>query len=433
MRRFLFLASLSVFAFRGAAQSAMPPEYDKLVRAEMPQVVSWRRDFHQHPELGNREFNTAKKVEEHLKSLGLTVKTGIAHTGVTGILKGGKPGPVMMLRADMDALPVTEAVDLPFASKVTADYKDKKVGLMHACGHDSHTAMLMGAAEVMSKMKKDVPGTVIFLFQPAEEGPPAGETGGADEMVREGVMDNPKVDAVFGLHIESDVEAGTITYKSAGFMAACDWLTIKIKGKGSHGASPWSGVDPIVVAAQVVTSLQTIVSRQENLTAAPAVVTIATINGGVRQNIISDECVMTGTIRTLDTAMQRDVHQRIKRMAEKIAEASGATAEVTIEEACPVVYNTPELVAAMVPSLQAAAGAGNVHEGHWQTGAEDFSFYSAKAPSFFYYLGGMPKGNDPAKAPGHHTSRFFIDESGFETGVRSFCQLVFDYGRKWKR
>ena len=422
---FLFVSGIAVHA-----QSKMPAQYDELVRAEMPKVIEWRRDFHQHPELGNREFNTSKKVAEHLRKLGLEVKTGIARTGVTGILKGGKPGPVVMLRADMDALPVTEEVNLPFASKETSEYNHAKVGVMHACGHDSHTAMLMGAAEVMSKMKKDVPGTVIFLFQPAEEGPPEGETGGADEMVREGVMDNPKVDAVFGLHIESDLEAGLISYKKGGFMAACDWFTIKIKGKSAHGASPWNGVDPISVAAQLINSLQTIVSREENLTQAPAVITVATINGGVRKNIISDECVLTGTIRTLDTAMETDIHRRVKKMAEMIAGASGATAEVTIEKACPIVYNDPELVTASVASLKAAAGEANVREAHWQTGAEDFSFYSEKAPTFFFYLGGMPKGQDPKTAPSHHTSKFYIDESGFETGVRSFCQLVFDYGKQ---
>jgi amidohydrolase len=280
------------------------------------------------------------------------VKTGIAKTGVTAILKGGKPGPVVLLRADMDALPLTEEVDIPFASKVTTEYNGKKVGVMHACGHDSHTAILMGTAEVLAKMKKDVPGTVIFLFQPAEEGPPEGETGGASDMVKEGVMDNPKVDAVFGLHIQSAVEAGTIEYKAGGFMAACDWLTIKVKGKGSHGANPWNGTDPIVVSAQIITALQTIVSRQEDITKAPAVITIGTINSGVRKNIIPDECVMTGTIRTLDTAMQADIQRRIKRTAEMIAASAGATAEVTITNACPEVWNTPELVAQMLPSRQ---------------------------------------------------------------------------------
>jgi amidohydrolase len=414
------------------AQSAMPATYESLVKAEMPKVVTWRRDFHEHPELGNREFNTSKKVADHLRSLGLQVKTGIAKTGVTGILKGDKPGPVILLRADMDGLPLTENVKIPFASKVTTEYNGKTVGVMHACGHDSHMAILMGAAEVLTKMKKDVPGTIIFLFQPAEEGAPDGETGGAELMVKEGVMDDPKVDVAFGLHINSALEAGEIAYKPAGFMAACDWLTIKVKGKGAHGASPWRGVDPIVVSAEIINSLQTIVSRQEDLTNVPAVVTIGTINGGVRKNIVPDECVMTGTIRTLDTAMQRDIHMRVKRTAEMIAASAGATAEVSIEEVCPIVYNTPELVAKMLPSLRAAAGKDHVAEKGVSMGAEDFSFYGLKVPSFYFNIGGMPKGMDKNKASNHHTVDFYIDESGFDVGVKAFCQIVFDYGKTKK-
>ena len=411
------------------AQSTMPKEYENLVKAEMPQVVKWRRDFHQNPELGNREVRTSKIVANHLKSLGLEVKTGIATTGVTSILRGGKPGPVLLLRADMDGLPITEVVDIPFASKVTSEYNGKKVGVMHACGHDSHTAMLMGTAEVLTKMKKDIPGTIIFLFQPAEEGVPDGETGGASGMVDAGVMDNPKVDAAFGLHIESDIEAGNIEYKAGGFMAACDWFTIKVKGKGAHGSQAWKGIDPIVVSAQIINSLQTIISRQEDITKAPAVITVATINSGVRHNIIPDECVMTGTIRTLDTAMQHDIHIRMKRTVEMIAASAGASVEFSIDPACPVVYNTPTLVANTLPSLQAAAGKDHVKEKNWVTGAEDFSFYGLKAPSFFFYLGGMPKGADPKKAPGHHTTSFYIDESGFDLGIKAFCQIVFDYGK----
>jgi amidohydrolase len=423
MFSFLFLLLSSA----GFAQSKMPAEYEGLVKSEKPKVIAWRRDFHQNPELGNREFNTSRKVAEHLKSLGLEVKTGIAKTGVTGILKGGKPGPVVLLRADMDALPLTEEVDIPFASKVTTEYNGKKVGVMHACGHDSHTAILMGTADVLTKMKKDVPGTVIFLFQPAEEGAPEGEKGGAEVMVNEGVMDNPRVDAAFGLHIQSALEAGTIAWKPGGFMAACDWLIIKVKGKGSHGANPWNGVDPITVSAQIITALQTIVSRQEDITKAPVVITIGTVNSGVRKNIIPEECVMTGTIRTLDTAMQADVHRRIKRTVELIAESAGATAEVSIDKACPEVYNTPELADAMLPSLQAAAGKDHVMKEGWKTGAEDFSYYGLKAPSFFFNLGGMPRGEDPKNAPSHHTSTFYLDESGFDVGVKAFCQIVFDY------
>ena len=369
-------------------QSKLPADYENLVRAEMPKVIEWRRDFHEHPELGNREFNTSKKVADHLRRLGLEVKTGIAKTGVMGILKGGKPGPVIMLRADMDALPVTEEVSLPFASKVTTEYNGKTVGVMHACGHDSHTAILMGVAEILTKLKKDVPGTVIFLFQPAEEGAPEGETGGAAVMVSEGVMDNPKVDVVLGLHIDSHIEAGDIEYKAGGFMAACDWLTIKVKGKGAHGASPWQGVDPIVVAAQIINGLQTIVSRQEDIAKAPAVISITTINSGIRKNIIPEECVMTGTIRTLDAEMQYDLNNRIRRTAGMIAQSAGATAEVTIETACPIVYNTPELVQALIPSLEAVVGWYHAKKEGWKTGAEDFSYYGQKAPSFFFNIGG---------------------------------------------
>ncbi len=389
--------------------------------------IAWRRDIHEHPELGNRETRTAKIIAEHLKKLGIEVKEGVAKTGVVGILKGGKPGPCIALRADIDALPVVERVNLPFASKQKTTYNGQEVGVMHACGHDSHTAMLMSVAEILSGMKNEIKGTVKFIFQPAEEGPPEGEEGGAALMVKEGVMDNPKVDVIFGLHIESDIEVGQIRYKPGSFMASSDWFHIVVKGKGSHGSQPWNGIDPIQVAAQIIEGLQTIVSRQMELTKAPVVITVGKINGGVRNNIIPEECVMDGTIRTLDNDMQKEVHERIRMTATKIAEASGAIAEVSIDTKTLVTYNTPELVKKMIPSLQSAAGADKVSDIEWQTGAEDFSYYGTKAPAFFFYLGGMPKGNDPKKAPPHHTADFFIDESGMKTGIRAFCDLVIDY------
>lgn len=421
------ILSLLLLPAFGYAQN-YDAEINKNVAEIMPKVVEWRRGFHQNPELSNREFKTAAVVAAYLKSLGLEVKTGVAKTGVVGILKGGKPGPVIALRADMDALPVTERVQLPFTSKVTDTFNNQTVGVMHACGHDSHTAMLLGAAEVLSKMKKDIPGTVVFLFQPAEEGTPEGEEGGAPLMIKEGALDNPKVEAVFGLHIMSNVEAGTIQYKQGSLMASSDWFTIKVKGKGSHGSQPWLGVDPIVVSAQIIQGLQTIVSRQEDLTKAPAVITVGAINGGVRSNIIPEECTMIGTIRTLDSKMQTDIHNRIKRTAENIAASAGATAEVTITTKTLVTFNDSALVNKTLPALQAAAGKQNVIIRNWVTGAEDFSYFSEKAPAFFFFIGGMPKGTDPAKAPAHHTADFFIDESGFNIGVKAFCEIVFTYG-----
>lgn len=389
--------------------------------------IEWRRDFHQYPELGNRETRTAKIIAEHLKKLGIETKENVGKTGVVGILRGAKPGPCVALRADIDALPITERVDIPFASKEKTVYNNQEVGVMHACGHDTHTAMLMTVAEILSGMKNELKGTVKFIFQPAEEGPPEGEEGGAALMVKEGVMENPKVDVVFGLHIESAIEAGTIEYKPGAFMASSDWFHLVVKGKGSHGSQPWLGIDPIQVSAQIIEGFQNIVSRQMELTKAPVVITVGKIQGGVRNNIIPDDCVMDGTIRTLDSKMQTDVHERMKWTAEKIADASGAKAEISFDTKTLVTYNTPELVKKMIPSLESAAGAANVKEREWVTGAEDFSYYGTKAPSFFFYLGGMPKGKDPKTAPPHHTADFFIDESGMKTGVKAFCSLVIDY------
>jgi amidohydrolase len=410
-----------------AAQAQTVTELDKQVKAVTAKVVEWRRHIHQNPELSNREFKTADYIAAHLRSLGLEVKTGVAKTGVVAILKGGKPGPVIALRADMDALPVTENAGLAFASKQVSDYNGQQVGVMHACGHDAHVAMLMGTAEVLSKMKKDIAGTVKFIFQPAEEGAPGNEEGGAALMVKEGVLENPKVEVVFGMHIESNIEVGKFHYKSGAFMASSDWFTIKVKGKGSHGSQPWKGVDPIAAGAQIIEGLQHIVSRQSELTTAPVVITVGKFHSGVRNNIIPEEAMLEGTIRTLDSKMQQDVHAKMKITAEKIAESSGATAVVDIDTKTLVTYNDPALVKMMVPSLEKAAGKANVTETVWQTGAEDFSYYAAKVPSFFFYFGGMPKGSDPAKAPPHHTAAFYIDDSMLDVGIKGFCQLVFDY------
>ncbi|MBL7738157.1 MAG: amidohydrolase [Chitinophagaceae bacterium] len=389
--------------------------------------VAWRRQIHQYPELGNREFATAKLVAEHLKKLGLEVRENVAKTGVVAILQGGKPGPCIGLRADMDALPIVEKSNLPFASKERSVYNGQDVGVMHACGHDTHVAMLMSVAEILAGIKNELKGTVKFIFQPAEEGPPEGEQGGAELMVKEGVMDDPKVDVIFGLHIESNIEAGQIQYKTGSFMAASDWFHIVVKGKGSHGSQPWLGIDPVAISAQIVQGLQHIVSRQSELTKAPVVITVGKIHAGVRNNIIPDECVLDGTIRTLDSKMQQEVHARIKHTTKTIAEAGGATAEISIDTKTLVTYNTPDLVRKMIPSLQSAAGANNVTEREWVTGAEDFSYYGTKAPSFFFYLGGMPKGNDPKKAPPHHTAEFFVDDAGMKTGIKAFCHIVIDY------
>jgi amidohydrolase len=392
-----------------------------------PRCIEWRRYLHQYPELGNREFKTSKYIAEHLKKWGIEVKEGIAKTGVVGILRGSKPGPCIGLRADMDALPVTERVNIPFASKEKTIYNEQETGVMHACGHDAHVAILMSVAEILSSLKNELKGTVKFIFQPAEEGPPDGEEGGAPLMVKEGVMDNPKVDVIFGLHIQSRIEAGTIEYKSGAFMAATDFFSIKVKGKASHGSQPWLGIDPITTSAQIINGLQTIVSRQSELTRAPVVISVGKIQGGVRNNIISEECNMLGTIRTLDSAMRLSVHKKMQHVITNIAEASGAEAELKIDERTLLTYNVPALVKKMLPSLQTAIGAANVKEREWVTGGEDFSYFGTKAPSFFFYLGGMPKGADSGLAPPHHTPDFFIDDSGLKTGIQAFCQLVTDY------
>ncbi len=424
--RKLFTLFLFIFAAFNLPAQNIQQLIDQKSKAILPKLIEWRRYLHEHPELSNREYKTMEYIAAHLKSLGLEVQTGVAKTGVVALLKGGKPGPVVALRADIDALPVKERVDIPFKSTVMADYLGQQVPVMHACGHDTHTSILMGTAEVLASMKKDIAGTVKFIFQPAEEGPPGNEEGGAPLMVKEGVMDNPKVDAIFGLHIAAGLEIGKIRYKSGSFMASSDWFSIKVKGKGAHGSAPWSGIDPIMISSQIINGLQTIVSRSEDLTKAPVVITVGKFIGGVRENIIPEEVSFSGTIRTLDANMQKDVHEKIRRTAMNIAEAFGATAEVVIDTKTLVTYNTPELVSMMVPSLQSAAGKENVGQGNWTTGAEDFSFYGEKAPAFFFNLGGMPKGGQPT---GHHTPDFYIDDSMLDVGVKAFCNLVFDYAK----
>jgi amidohydrolase len=431
MKKILSALFVLVTVFSTLLPAAPPPTLDEQIDAAalkiLPQVIGWRRQLHQHPELSNREFKTSEMIAAYLKSLGLEVRTGIAKTGVVGILKGAQPGPVIGLRADMDALPVTERVNIPFASKEKAEYNGAQVGVMHACGHDSHVAMLMGTAEVLSSMKSQLKGTVVFIFQPAEEGPPAGEEGGAALMVKEGVMDNPKIDVIFGIHINAQTEIGKIRYKSGSFMASSDWFSVKVKGKQTHGSMPWLGIDPIVVATQIIQGFQTIVSRQSELTKAPVVITVGKINAGVRENIIPEELTMAGTIRTLDSQMQKDVHQKMRLTVQKIAESFGATAEITIETKTMVTYNTPELVKQMIPSLEKAAGKENAYETDWTTGAEDFSFYGTRAPAFFFNVGGMPKGMNPRDSAPHHTPDFFIDDSRLDVGIKAFCHLVFDY------
>jgi amidohydrolase len=429
MKKTILIALLFCFKIAVAQKS----NYDALIKASADKieqkVISWRHDFHQNPELGNREARTSAIVAKHLQSLGIEVKTGVAVTGVVGILKGDNPGPVIALRADMDALPVTERNDLPFASKVKTTYNGKETGVMHACGHDGHTAILMGVAEILSGMKKDLKGTVKFIFQPAEEGAPAGEEGGAELMVKEGVLENPKVEVIFGLHMDALVEVGKISYHPGSAMAAVGDFKITVKGKPSHGSQPWLSVDPIVVSAEIINSLQTIVSRNVNLTENPAVVSVGAIEGGNRSNIISPQVVMLGTVRTFTGEDETMVFNRIRQIAEKTAEAAGATAVVELPYSShyPVTFNNLELTAVMLPSLQKSAGTNNVVLKPAKTGSEDFSFYAQKVPGLFFFIGGMPKGKDPKTAGPHHTPEFLIEDSSFKTGVVALCNLVFDY------
>ncbi|MFM8348386.1 MAG: amidohydrolase, partial [Bacteroidota bacterium] len=380
-------------------------------------VIEWRRHFHQYPELSNREFKTGATIAEELKRMGLEVKYPVAKTGAVGILRTGKPGPVIALRADIDALPVRERNDLPFASKAKGEYNGAEVDVMHACGHDTHIAIQLGVAEILTKMKNDLKGTVVFLFQPAEEGAPGNEEGGAQLMVKEGVLDNPKVEAAFGLHINSQTPVGVILYRPEGEMASADNLYIKVTGRQSHGSAPWSGIDPIVASAHIITALQTITSRSVEVTKAPAVVTIGKISGGVRGNIIPEEVEMIGTIRNLDTGIQDQVIDLIKKVAENTAEGLGAKAEVVIKRGYPITYNDPKLTAWSAPILERVVGKQNAVVTNPITGSEDFSFFAQKVPGFFFFVGGMKPGADVKETPSHHTPGFYIDESGLVTGV----------------
>ena len=390
-------------------------------------VVKWRRHIHQNPELSNREFMTAKYVSDHLKSLGLEVQENIAHTGVVAILEGGHPGGVVALRADMDALPVTERVDLPFASKVKTIYKDVEVGVMHACGHDTHVAILMGVASVLTEIREEIKGTVKFIFQPAEEGAPDGEEGGAELMVKEGVLKNPDVDAIFGLHISSGVPINTLTYKPGGTMASATSFEIKIKGKQAHGSRPWEGADPIVAGAQIINNLQTIVSRNLDLTNEAAVVTIGRFESGIRSNIIPESAYMEGTIRALDYEMRDEIYKRLKEIVVNTAKSNNLEAEVILKTPYPITYNDLKLTDQMKKTLFRVAGENNVKLARASTGAEDFSYFANKVPGFFFRLGGMPIEDHPNKGFSHHTPDFYIDDSGLILGVRAMANLAVDY------
>lgn len=409
-----------------AATPTLGASLDTRIDALLGKVVTWRRDLHQHPELGNREFRTAKLVAEHLTALGLEVRTGVAHTGVVGVLRGGKPGKVVALRADMDALPVAEQVNLPFASKVTAQWNGREVGVMHACGHDNHVSILMGVAEALTGMKADIPGTVLFVFQPAEEGAPPGEEGGAELMLKQGVFANPKPDAVFGLHVFPG-PVGQISYKPGALMASGNTLHITVKGRQTHGAAPWGGVDPIVVASQIVLGLQTIVSRQVDITKAPAIVTVGRFQGGVRSNIIPDTAELEGTIRTFDEGVKKDVLARVQRTAEQIAAASGATAEVTIESGYPVTTNDPALTEQMAPTLARVAGPGRISVITPVTTSEDFSFFQQQVPGLFFFLGVTPPSQDWRTAAVNHSPLFEADEAALPVGMRALGHLVLDF------
>jgi amidohydrolase len=410
----------------------MGMQVDAAAAALEPKVIAWRRDFHQHPELSNREIRTAGAVAGHLRALGLAVQTGVAHTGVVGLLDSGKPGPVIALRADMDALPVTEQVDLPFASKERTMFNNEEVGVMHACGHDCHVAVLMGVAELLAGMRTQLRGRIKFIFQPAEEGPPPGEEGGAALMIKQGVLENPRPDVIFGLHVFAGVEAGTIAYRPGPAMASSDRIRITVTGRQTHGAFPWRGVDPIVISSQIVLGLQTIVSRQVDVTLEPAIVSIGAIKGGVRDNIIPDTVEMLGTVRTFNEEMRSDIHVRIRNTVELIAQSAGASARVHFDNAYPVTVNDIPLTERMVPTLERVAGKEKVFVGQKITGYEDFSYYQQKVPGFFYFIGITPRridqsGVDRKQSAPNHSPRFFVDESALLLGVRSLAHLTLDY------
>ena len=428
MRPVLRLAVLWSLTTAIARADVAPAELDAAVAALEPRVIEWRRDFHSHPELGNREFRTSGKVTDHLRSLGLDVRTGIAHTGVVALLRGARPGPTIMLRADMDALPVTERTDVPFRSSVMAEFRGRPVGVMHACGHDAHTAILMGAAEVLAGLRDRLPGTVMFVFQPAEEGAPEGEQAGAPLMVQEGLFEIAKPDAIIGLHVGSSMHTGTVGLRPGPMMAGSDFFRIAVTGRQSHGSRPWTGIDPIVTAAQIVGSLQTVVSRQTDITALPAVVSIGAINGGVRHNIIPGSVEMLGTMRTFNSAMRQDTIDRIQRIVEHVAAANGASATFELDPApnAPV-DNDPVLTQRVTASLRAALGDDSVKAIGLQTVADDFSYYARQAPSVYYWVGITPPGQDLRTAPDNHSDQFYVDENGIVVGLKSMLHVTVDY------
>ncbi len=391
------------------------------------QVIEWRRHFHQYPELSNREFKTADKIAAILKELGLQVETGVAHTGVIGLLDTGRPGPTIGLRADIDGLPVVERVDVPFASKEETEYLGEKVGIMHACGHDTHISMLLGAAKILTQIQDQLKGKIVFVFQPAEEGAPAGEEGGAELMVKEGLIEKYGIEVMFGQHISSGMDVGTVRYKLGGIMASVNSMIIKVKGKQTHGSRPWRGIDPVTVSAQIILGMQTIVSRQMDLTKEACVISVGKIKGGFRSNIIPEEVEMHCTIRALDNDMREDILKRIRHTVTNIAEASGAEAEIDINSGYPITFNDHELTRKMLPSLYKAAGEDKVIVMKARTGAEDFSFFAQEVPGMFFFVGGKPLDVDELDASAHHTPDFFIDESGLITGVKTMTQLSLDY------
>lgn len=423
----IILFSLITLSASAQVNPKLQSKLDQQANAIESQVIQWRRDFHQNPELSNRELKTGAKIAEYLKSLGLEVQYPVAKTGVVALLRGGKPGPVIALRADMDALPVTERNSLPFASKEKVPFGGQETGVMHACGHDGHMSILMAVADILAKNKNELKGTVKFIFQPAEEGAPAGEEGGAYLMIKEGVLENPKVEAIFGLHIQSLLPSGQLAYRSGGLMAAVDGVNIKVKGTGAHGATPWDSVDPIVVTSQIINGLQTIVSRQTELTKGAAVITIGSMHGGIRRNIIPEEVQLEGTIRTFEDNMQKIVHDKIRLTATKIAESAGAKADVDILVMYPATINDPALTELMAPSLTRTVGAANVNITSPVTMAEDFSFFQKKIPGFFFFLGAYPTEMKLTKQPVHHTADFMIDEKALITGVKALVNLTMDY------
>lgn len=422
---------LFLIATDGFTQNGNSEDLHELINQKtetiFDQVVEWRRHFHENPELSNRETETAAYIADYMRSLGLEVETGIAHTGVVAVLEGAQPGPVVGLRADIDGLPVRERTDVPFKSTKTTTYLGQEVGVMHACGHDTHIAMLMGAAKILTDMKDQLQGTVKFIFQPAEEGSPPGEEGGAELMVKEGVLEDPDVDVIFGQHINSQTEVGTIRYRPEGTMAASDRFVITVKGKQTHGSTPWTGVDPIVTSAKIIDGLQTIISRKTELTKAAAVISVGKIQAGVRNNIIPEEAEMIGTIRTLDTDMQEKIHNEIRHVATTIGESMGAEVVVDIQKGYPVTYNDPALTDTMLRTLQQIAGKDNVVLSDAITGAEDFSFFQKEVPGFYFFTGGMPKGMSPTEAAPHHTPDFYIEEEGMKLGVKALASLTVDY------